>query len=72
MSGYGRAGTQNHRLSEALILSTGTPIPAHRTCRRRCRDAYNACQVEPVLPYVALLSSLLILEEELRVTYLFW
>ena len=26
--GYGRAGTQNDRLSGAVILSTGTPIPA--------------------------------------------
>ena len=26
--GYGRAGTQNDRLSEAVILSTGTPVPA--------------------------------------------
>ena len=36
LRGYGRAGTQNHRLGEAVILSTGTPIPAHWTCRRRC------------------------------------
>ena len=27
--------------SEAVTLSTGTPISAQRTCRRRCRDAYN-------------------------------
>ena len=39
LRGYGRAGTQNDRLSEAVILSTGTPIPAQRTCRRRCRYA---------------------------------
>ena len=26
-----------HRRSEAVILSTGTPIPARWTCRRRCR-----------------------------------
>ena len=38
LRGYGRAGTQNDRLSEAVILSTGTPIPAHQTSRRRCRD----------------------------------
>ena len=31
LRGYGRAGR------EAVILSTGTPIPAQRTCRRRCR-----------------------------------
>ena len=42
LRGYGRAGTQNDRLSEAVILSTGTPTPAQRTCRRRCRDAYNS------------------------------
>ena len=35
--GYGRAGTQNDRLGEAVILSTGTPIPARWACRRRCR-----------------------------------
>ena len=29
------------RLSEAVVLSTGAPIPARRTCRRRRRDAYN-------------------------------
>ena len=28
LRGYGRAGTQNDRLGEAVILSTGTPIPA--------------------------------------------
>ena len=38
LRGYGRAGTQNDRLSEAVILSTGTTIPAQWTCRRRCRD----------------------------------
>ena len=27
LRGYGRAGTQNDPLSEAVILSTGTPIP---------------------------------------------
>ena len=27
---------------EAVILSTGTPIPAQWTCRRRRRDAYNS------------------------------
>ena len=37
----GRAGTHNDRLSEAVIMSAGTPIPAQRTCRRRSRDAYN-------------------------------
>ena len=34
---YGRVGTQNDRLAEAVILSTGTPILAQWTCRRRCR-----------------------------------
>ena len=34
---YGRAGAQNDRLSEAVVLSTGTPIPAQWTRRRRCR-----------------------------------
>ena len=38
LRGYGRAGTRNDHLGEAVILSTGTPIPAQRTCRRRCRD----------------------------------
>ena len=28
LRGDGRAGTQNGRLGEAVILSTGTPIPA--------------------------------------------
>ena len=28
LRGYGRAGTQNDCLGEAVILSTGTPIPA--------------------------------------------
>ena len=28
LRGHGRTGTQNDRLSEAAILSTGTPIPA--------------------------------------------
>ena len=39
LRGYGRAGTQNDRLGEAVILGTGTPTPAQWTCRRRCRDA---------------------------------
>ena len=34
---YGRASTQNDRLSKAVSLSTGTPIPAQRACRRRSR-----------------------------------
>ena len=38
LCGYGRASTQNHRLAEMVILSTGMPIPAQRTRRRRCRD----------------------------------
>ena len=38
LRGYGCAGTQNDRASEAVILSTGTPIPAQLKCRRRCRD----------------------------------
>ena len=40
LRGYGRAGTQNDRLSEAVISSTSTPIPTQWTRRRRCRDAY--------------------------------
>ena len=28
LRGYGRAGTQNYRLAEAVILSTGASIPA--------------------------------------------
>ena len=35
--GYGRAGTHSDRLSEVVILSTGTPIPVQWACRRRCR-----------------------------------
>ena len=31
LRGYGRASTQSDRLSEAVILSTGTPIPAQWT-----------------------------------------
>ena len=39
LRGYGRAGTQNDHLSEAVNLSTGTPIPAQWAwaCRRQCR-----------------------------------
>ena len=37
LRGYGRAGTQSDRLGEAVIWSTGTPMPARWTCRRRCR-----------------------------------
>ena len=37
LRGYGRAGTQNNRLGEAVMLSTGTPLPAQWTCRRRCQ-----------------------------------
>ena len=37
LRGYGCVGTQNHRLAEAVVLSTGTPIPAQWTYRRRCR-----------------------------------
>ena len=36
--GYGRAGTQNDCLAEAVMLGTGTSIPAQRT-RRRQRQA---------------------------------
>ena len=32
---------KNDRLGEAVILSTGMPMPAQWTCRRRRRDAYN-------------------------------
>ena len=35
LRGYGRA------LGGAVILSTGTPIPAQRTCRRRCREVWS-------------------------------
>ena len=38
LRGDGRASTQNDRLSEAVILSTGTSIHAQWTCRRRRRD----------------------------------
>ena len=38
LRGHGHAGTQNDRLSEAVVLSTGMPIPAQWRCRRRCRD----------------------------------
>ena len=37
MRGYGRTGTRNDRLEEAVILNTGTPTTAHKTCRRRRR-----------------------------------
>ena len=43
---HGRAGTQNDRLSEAVVLSFGTPIPAQWTCRRRCRDR-DSTGIEP-------------------------
>ena len=44
LCGYGRAGSLNDCLSEAVILFTGTSIPAQWTCRRRCR--YRA-DIEP-------------------------
>ena len=34
LRGYGSAGTQNDRRAAAVILSTGTLIPAQWTCRR--------------------------------------
>ena len=34
LRGYGRAGTQNDRLAQVLILSTGTPMSAQWACRR--------------------------------------
>ena len=37
LRGYSRAGTQNDHLTVVVILSTGTPMPAQWTCRRRCR-----------------------------------
>ena len=44
LCGYGRAGTQNDRSSQAVILSTGTPVSAQWRCRRRCRyRAKNTC-----------------------------
>ena len=48
--GHGRAGTQNDRLTEAVILSTGTPMPAQLKCRRRCRcraDMVPGASVSP-------------------------
>ena len=47
LCGYGHAGTQNDRLSEAVILSTGTPIPAQWARRRRCRDALIEMPIMP-------------------------
>ena len=38
MRGHERAGTQNDRLAEAVILSTSTPIPTQYSCHRQCRD----------------------------------
>ena len=47
LRGYGRGGTQNNRLSKAVILSTGTSVPAQWTCRRRCRKSrYRAADIE--------------------------
>ena len=50
LRGYGRAGTQNDRLGKAVILSTGAPLPAQWTRRRRCRcvvvaHTYGAVEV---------------------------
>ena len=42
--GYGRAATQNDRLAEAVILSTGTTIPAQQTCRWQRR---KGADIEP-------------------------
>ena len=54
LRGYGRAGTQNGRLSEAVILSTGTSIPAQRPRRRRCRcRADIACRRPVWIRFVA-------------------
>ena len=49
LRGYGRAGTEKDRLSKAVILRTGTPIPAQRTCRRRCRDAQQVRDIVAAL-----------------------
>ena len=38
LRGYGRAGTHNDRLGEAVILSAGKPVPAQWTYRRSRRD----------------------------------
>ena len=48
LRGCGRAGTQSDRLSEAVILSTGTPTPAQRTSRRRCRYRDASMSHHPV------------------------
>ena len=42
LRGCGRAATPNDRLSEAVILSTGTPISTQCTCRRRWRHVVMA------------------------------
>ena len=42
LRGCGRAGTQNDRLGEVVILSTGAPAPAQWTCRRPCRKGLEA------------------------------
>ena len=44
LSRHRRRHVKTDRLSEAVILSTGTPIPAQWTCRRRRR--YRA-DIEP-------------------------
>lgn len=49
----GRAGTQNARLTEAVISSTGASVPAQWTRRRRCRcleqlETANAAHQERV------------------------
>ena len=34
---------------EAVILSTGTPIPAQLTCRRRCRERAEKVDMDATL-----------------------
>ena len=51
LRGYGCAGTQNDRHSEAAILSTGTSMPVQWACRRRCRyraHGFTAIEQEAV------------------------
>ena len=50
LRGYGRAGTQNDRLAEAVVLSTGTSVPAQWACRRRCRDRAGMARIDTRIP----------------------
>ena len=47
LRGYGRAGTQNDSIGGAVVLSTGTRMPARQKRRRRRRDRAGVELAQP-------------------------